>query len=319
MNPQRPTPKLPAPALLNQWPILLGLVAFLVIPFFIPIPMVLRRHPLIGNLGDQIHVPFLMALTLLIYWRGPLTGRLKAAALAGMILGGGIELVQILVGRAALLGDFGLDVAGIMLAVGLVIWKGYQRRIGLGIMISIVLLLSTQLYFLPGLVMGSYHAKQSFPLVSNFEGTHEKWLWSDTYNARLDFVKVPDSPDGPGTVLRIESGPPSRWPGAQMRHFPHDWSPYHVLKFEVRHVTPDRETVPFSIRLDDFQSRRDQTWVSNRFLATPEWTSYTMPITQRTVMHGDRILDLNDMSYLLVFMSDKKDSTAIQIDNIRLE
>ena len=319
MNPQRPTPKLPAPALLNQWPILLGLVALLLVPFFIPIPMVLRRHPLIGNLGDQVHVPFLMLLTLLMYWRGPLAGRLKAAALAGMILGGGIELVQILVGRAALLGDFGLDVAGIMLAVGLVIWKGYQRKIGLGIMVSIVFLLSTQLYFLPGLVMGSYHAKQSFPLVSNFEGLHEKWLWTDTYNAKLDFVKVPDSPDGPGTVLRIESGPPSRWPGAQMRHFPHDWSPYQVLKFEVRHVTPHRETVPFSIRLDDFQSRRDQTWVSSRYLATSEWTTYTMPITQRKVMHGDRILDLNDMSYLLVFMSEKKDSTAIQIDNLRLE
>ncbi len=319
MNHQRPTPQLPAPALLNQWPVLAGMVVVLLVPFFLPIPMALRRHPLIGNLGDQVHVPFLMILTLLMYWRGPLTGRLKAAALAGMILGGSIELIQTMVGRAALLGDFALDLAGILLAVGLVIWKGHQRKIGLGIMVSVILILSTQLYFLPGLVLGSYHAKRSFPLVSDFEGSHEKWLWSDSYNARLDFVKVPDSPGGPGTVLRIESGPPSRWPGAQMKHFPHDWSQYRVLKFEARHVTPHRETVPFSLRLDDFQSRRDQSWVNSRFVATAEWKSYTMPIARRQVLYGDRILNLNDMSYLLVVLSDKKDSTAIQIDNLRLE
>ncbi len=314
MTRPRPTPALPAPTFLNSWPLLLATLAFLLIPFFLPIPMVLRRHPLIGNLGDQIHVPFLMILTLLFYWRGPLTGRLKWAILAGMILGGLIELVQTLVGRTALIEDFALDLAGIGLAAGLVIWKGHKMRAGLGLMVALVMVLSAQLYFLPGLILGSYHAQQNFPLISDFEGMHEKWLWKETCQARYDFVKTED-----GTVLQLESGPPSRWPGIQMRHFPHDWTGYSTLKLDVRHITPGREKVPFSVRLDDYQSRKDQTWVSNSFKATPEWTTYNVPVIDRKVLHGDRLLNLQDLSYLLVFLSDKNDSTIIEIDNIRLE
>ena len=319
MNNQRPTPKLPAPALLNHWPVVVGLSLLLLIPFFLPIPAVLRRHPLIGHLGDQVHVPFLMILTLLMYWRGPLTGRLKYAAVAAMVLGGSIELVQILVGRAALLADFALDLAGIGLAVGLVIWLGYGRKSGVGLILGIVLILSAQLYFLPGLILGSYRAKESFPLLADFEGIHDQWLWSNTYDALIEFVEIPDTPDGPGTVLRLESGPPSRWPGAQMKHFPHNWSAYRYLKFEARHLTPGREKVPLSIRLDDFQSRLDQTYISKYFRATTQWTTFTMPIAEQKVRNGDRIFNLDDMSYLVIFLSDKEDSTVVQVDNLRLE
>jgi len=319
MTGQRPTPKLPAPSFLNQWPVLLGLVLLVLVPFFLPIPTSLRRHPLIGNLGDQIHVPFLMVLTLLLYWRGPLTGQIKTVALAAIVLGGAIELVQPLVGRAALLADFYLDLAGIFLAVGLILWKGHERKSGLGLMVFIVMALSTQLYYLPGLVMGSYHSKQSFPIISDFEGPHEKWLWKPTYQSLVEMKKISDSPTGQGTVLRLESGPPSRWPGARMTHFAHNWSTYKVLKFDARHITPNREIVPFSIRLDDFQSRGGNSWVSNSFKASSEWTSYQVPIVERKVMHGDRILDMTEISHLLVFLSDKKDSTIIQVDNLRLE
>lgn len=314
MSKPRPAPALPAPAILSRWPVMLGMLIFLLVPFFLPIPISLRRHPLIGNLGDQVHVPFLMILTLLMYWRGPLTGRLKWAVLAGMILGGLIEFVQTLVGRTALLEDFALDLAGIGLAAGLVIWKGHKMRAGLGLMVALVMILSAQLYFLPGLILGSYHTQQVFPLISDFEGAHEKWLWSDNYNAKFDFVKTENS-----TVLRLESGPPSRWPGVQMRHFPNDWTGYTTLKLDVRHITPGREKVPFSVRLDDYQSRRDQTWVSNGFKATTEWTTYSVPFKDRQVRHGDRMLDIHDLSFVLIFLSDKNDSTIIEIDNIRLE
>ena len=314
MSRPRPTPALPAPAMLDKWPVLLGMFVFLLLPFFLPIPVALRRHPLIGHLGDQVHIPFLMILTLLIYWRGPFTGRLKMAVLAGMVLGASIEFIQLLVGRSALFQDFVLDLMGIGLAVGLVLWKGHRMRAGLGLIITICMVLSAQLYFLPGVILGSYHAKQVFPLISDFEGTHEKWLWGDSYDARLEFVET----DG-GKVLQLESGPPSRWPGARMAHFPSDWSAYSTLKLDIRHITKDRETVPFSVRLDDYQSRRDQAYVSDSFKATTEWETYSVSLVDRKVRHGDRMLNLKDISYLLVFLSDKEDSTVIEIDNLRLE
>lgn len=314
MNWSRPTPALPAPSLLNNKPVLLGLLVLLLVPFFVPIPMYLRQHPFIGHLGDQVHVPFLMMLTLLIYWRGPLTGRLRYSIAAAMILGGGIEIVQLVVGRSALLADFYLDLAGIGLATGLVLWKGYQVRAGLALMLALVMILSAQLYFLPGLILGSYHSQQNFPLISDFEGTYEGWLWSETYDALVEIVETDD-----GTVLQLESGPPSRWPGAKMTHFPHNWENYHTLKVDVRNTTPDREKVPFSVRLDDFETRHDQANISSSFKATNQWQTFSIPFANRKVRNGDRMLNLHDMSHILVFLSDKNDSTSIEIDNLRLE
>ncbi len=255
-----------------------------------------------------------MALTLLFYWRGPLTGRLKEAILAGMVLGGSIEVLQLLVGRAALWHDFIMDLAGIGLATGLVLWKGHQQRAGLALIILMVVALTGQLYFLPGLVLGSYHSQQSFPLISDFEGAHEKWLWKETDGSKIELVRNDD-----GTFLRLEGGQPSRWPGAQMRYFPHDWTGYSTLKVDVRHVTPGREKVPFTLRLDDYQTRLDQTWVSDWFTATSEWKTYSISCANRQVRHGERVLNLKDLSYILVVLSDKQDSTVIEIDNLRLE
>ncbi len=319
MNKQRPACALPAPSFLDRWQALLAISLLFLIPFFLPIPMELRRHPLIGHLGDQVHVPFLMILTLLMYWKGPFACRLKGAVLAGVILGAGIELLQLLVGRAANVADFVLDLAGIGMALGLVFWKGYKKSWGLGLICGIALLLSAQLYFLPGLIMGSYQTRQAFPLISDFNNPQEHWLWHGTYDAAVDLILIDDSPTGEGMVLQLESGPPSKWPGAKMQHFPHDWSQYKTLKVDVRHVTENREQVPFSLRLDDFQSRLKLDWASKSFIATNQWKTFSMPIDEPKVSHGDRSLNMEDLSHFLIFLSDKNDSTVIQVDNIRLE
>lgn len=319
MADNRPTPAWGPPSILNRWPVLLAVSLCLLVPFFLPIPMHLRRHPLIGHLGDQVHVPFLAALTLLIYWYGPLRGRLKYSALAALALGAAIEFLQLLVGRAALLQDFLLDVAGVTLAVGLVVWLGYRSRVGMAMMLGMALLLAGQLYFLPGLILGSYQSRQTFPVLTNFEGSYDHWLWQDTYEAQLDFVDIPAGEDSTNAVLRITGGPPSRWPGAQMRHFDSNWTAYQTLKIDVRNVTKGRAKVPFTVRLDDFRSRLDQAYVSNYFRATDQWQTFSVPLVDRQVRHGERLLEIDDLSYVLIVLGAPADSTAIEIDNIRLE
>ncbi len=104
-----------------------------------------------------------------------------------------------------------------------------------------------------------------------------------------------------------------------MRHFESDWTAFQTLKIDVRHVTEGREFVPISVRLDDFRSRRDQAYVSNYFKTTDQWQTISVPIVDRQVRHGERLLEADDISYLLIFLGDKSDSTSIEIDNIRLE
>lgn len=304
------------PRIMNDRVIQLGLFLCLLVPFFVPIPYELRRHPVISHLGDQVHVPLLAALTLALYWFGPLRGRLRAAALVAMAAGGAIEFLQILVGRSALFMDFVLDVAGVGITVGLVLWRGWHRRSGLALMLLIALALGGQLYYLPGVIMGSRHARDVFPVLADFQGLNDRWLWAGTYDANLEFST--DEASG-NTTLVLTGGPPSPWPGAQMGHFPPDWTGYSTLKLNVRHRSEGKETVPFIVRVDDFRSRRDHAWIKDNFLATDTWQTFSMPLGERMVVQETRPFEFHDVYKLLVFLGDRQDSNSIEIDNIRLE
>ncbi len=316
MRPSHPEPVWGPPALLKNRPVQLGLMACLLVPFFLPIPQVLRSNPVTGMLGDQVHVPLLAGLTLAIYWFGPLRGRLKTAAITALASGGAIEFLQLLVGRSARWGDFALDIAGVGMAVGLIHWLGLKNRRGLLAMVVIAMLLAGQLYFIPGLILGAWRAHEIFPVIADFEGSQDSWLWIDTYSAAVEFITDPADSN---TYLRVTGGPPSRWPGAQMKHFPPDWSAYSHLKLDVRHHMPGKETVPFTVRLDDFQARLDRVWISEYFRATDQWQTFSIPLGFRPVRQETRNFQCDDVQKLLLFLGDREDSNSIEIDNIRLE
>ncbi|PID80465.1 hypothetical protein CSA17_00525 [bacterium DOLJORAL78_65_58] len=315
MASHRPDPVYGPPALLDNRVVPILLAGLLLIPFFLPIPQSLRSNPVIGMLGDQVHVPLLAGLTLVLYWFGPLRGRLWYAALAALACGGAIEFLQLLVGRSALFTDFLLDLAGVGLAVGLVCWRGLKMRWGLTAMAIIALVLAGQLYFLPGMIVAGLRAARIFPVVCDFEGSQDLWLWQGNFGAVVERVHE----ESGNTYLRITGGPPGRWPGADMGHFPPDWTDFSVLKVDVRHSTPGKETVPFTIRLDDFRSRHDHVWISNSFRATTRWQTFRVPLDDRLVRQETRAFEFQDTSKLLFFLGDREDTNSLEIDNIRLE
>ena len=104
-----------------------------------------------------------------------------------------------------------------------------------------------------------------------------------------------------------------------MANFPEHWEDYSHLVLEARLVAGPRDSLRFGVRLDDFEGRKDRKWASKGFWATPGWQTHRMPIAQRKVLFGERLLDLSDVESLLVFMSQPTDSFVLQIDNIRLE
>ncbi|MBM4131159.1 hypothetical protein FJ250_09035, partial [bacterium] len=110
---ERHVPALPMPRLLRRRWLWFLVMALATLPFFVTVPLALRRHPAIAPLGDQFHVVLMAAVTILMYWRGPLRGRLWYATLAAVTGGALIEFVQPLFGRSALVKDFLLDLVGI--------------------------------------------------------------------------------------------------------------------------------------------------------------------------------------------------------------
>lgn len=316
MASSRPEPRYGPPGFLKHRAMQVVVPACLLIPFFLPIPLELRRHPILGNLGDQAHVPLLAGITLVLYWFGPLRGRLDGAALGALALGGAIEFLQSLVGRAAGLGDFILDLAGVSLTVSFLVWKGWSNRQGLWTMILVSLLLCTQFYFLPGIIMGSRRAHVIFPTLADFEGPYDSWVWKETYGSNLEILQ--DDATGNATLL-LTGNPQEKWPGAQMSHFPPDWSGFSFLKVDVRHRTPGKDFVPFTIRFDDFEGRLDHVWLSESFRATEEWQTFRFPLQERLVDQETRLFQLDDVHKLLFVLGGKARNHQLEIDNIRLE
>ena len=322
MKPANPIPAITPPKFLSTWPVRLVAVALLTVPFFVTIPMVLRRHPIISPLGDQLHVPLLAGITLMLYWRGPFSGRLWSAVLAAAFVGGAIEFIQIPFGRTAHIMDFVLDLVGIGFVVGYVFWRGYGKKVGLGLIIALLLTFPARLYHVPFVASAAYDARQTFPLLANLEGPRDHWLWDDNL-ATVAVLNIPDSPDGPGRVVRLTGGPPSHWPSAEMRRFPHDWSGYSELVLDVRLVADASGSQRFSLRLDDFNGRKDKTWISERFVATTEWQSFRFSLDSREVTNGSqktgRQFDFGDVDRILIYLPRPTSTVVLEIDNLRLQ
>jgi hypothetical protein len=309
-------PAIDQPAFLNSWLVWAGLAAALLIPFFLPIAQGLRRHPIIGALGEQLHIPLLAGIMLLVYWRGPLRGRLWWAALTTAIIGGLIEGVQTLVGRSALFADWVLDLVGIGLVVGFVLWRGHGRSQGKWLLIALLLYIPGQLWRLPFSTLARYEARQTFPVIGDFEGRQFHWLWKATNRSEVGFAP---SDSLHGQVLQLTGNPISRWPGARMTHFPEDWSSYTHLVFEARAPRHGGENLPFGVRIDDWEGRKDKLWANQRFFATEEWYTYRMKVADRAMFNGLRQLDLGDVEALLFFVGHPTDTFQLEIDNIRLQ
>jgi hypothetical protein len=326
MKKPRPVPAVLPPALLLKWQTLAIALIVLLVPFFVPIPVVLRRHPIFSPLGDQLHVVLLAGVALLLYWRGPLTGRLWPTAVAASLIGGAIEFVQIPFGRNACFGDFVLDVIGIGLVAGYVLWRGHGLKVGLGLIIALLLIFPARLYHLPFVVAASYRSRDIFPTLTDFEGRRDGWIWGGN-SAGVTVVPVDDSPEGTGHVVRVVAGPPANWPGAEMRRFPHDWSQYETLLIDVR-LVPEGATEPgveqrFGVRVDDFVGRHEDTWISDSGVATTDWQTIRIPLRDRAVTDGnqvsDRIFDLHDVDRILLYLNRPAARTVLEFDNLRLE
>ncbi|MFT5233756.1 MAG: hypothetical protein ACI9UQ_001797 [Candidatus Krumholzibacteriia bacterium] len=322
MNSQRPVPAIRPPNFLKRWQVRVAAISLLVVPFFVAIPLTLRRHPIISPLGDQLHVVLLAGVTLMLYWRGPFTGRLWPAVMAAAVAGAAIEIIQIPFGRSADIMDFVLDLVGIGFVVGYVFWRGYGKRVGLGLIIALLLTFPARLYHVPFVASAAYHARQSFPTITDLEGPRDHWLW-DGNHAVVTVLEIPDSPQGPGRVLRLTGGPPNAWPSAEMRRFPHDWLGHKELVFDARLVASEPDSHKFALRADDYIGRKEKTWISSHYIATNEWQSFSFEIGDRLVTditdQSGRLFDFGDIDRILFYLPRPTSKVTLEIDNLRLQ
>ena len=315
----RPEPAIGAPGFLRRWQVWVVLMAMFLFPFFIQIPRSFNHHPIISPIGDQVHIFLFGGITLLLYWFGPLQGRIWRVAAASAVMGGMVEFLQLLVNRQALFTDFLLDLVGIGLVVSFVIWRGHGRQASKWIFLLLLLSIPAQLYYLPWRISAIYRCQNMFPTLANFETYEDRYMWNPNTKGKLTYPRIADTPDGEGHVLRLAGGPESHWPGATMRRFPEDWSGYTALKLDARLVDAPGDTIKFGLRLDDYEGIKETVWVAQSFRTTRQWQTFTMPIADRRMHNSDRNLNLEEMDRFIIYFSRPQEVWTIEIDNIRLE
>lgn len=307
-------PAWPAPAFLSRPGSWLALLAVLLIPFLVPIPMALQRDMVVSTLGDRAHVVLLGALTLALYWRGPVAGRLGAVVVLAAVIGGGIEILQLYVGRSALWHDFVLDLLGIGAAAGLVLWRGHGKQGGMALLVVCLMVVAWELRTLPERHTAAREMADRFPQLSAFDGERALTLWHEYGGGRISLAQAPR-----GKVLRLDVRPSEIWPGVILRDFLHDWSAYDSLKFDLRLARATADTMPVGFRMDDFEGRRDHDWCSRRFAVTRTWRTCAVPLHGRVTHWSGRPFEGDDVFAFAVFFMQPADSASLEMADFRLE
>jgi hypothetical protein len=307
------------PGILRRWWVGPIFAVLLLVPFFVKIPKGLNNHPIIGPFGDESHVVLFIAITLLLYWAGPFRGRLWWAVGAAVVAGGAIEIIQIPFGRQAQFKDFLLDLQGIALVAALVLWRGDRRPWGRWAMAVILLTLPLYSWRLPFIAAAASTTRDRFPVIADFEGRYDGWLWMGNMASEFEVVSIDDGPDGPTRVMRLAGAPPINWPGILVRRFQRDWTGYHTLEADVRVVDGPDDGARLGLRLDDVPGAKRDVWISKGYDIDREWQTIRFRFADTELPWGDpRVFDHADLETIIFYIPKPQVPTTIEIDNVRL-
>ncbi|MDO9172306.1 MAG: hypothetical protein Q7W29_10785 [bacterium] len=290
--------------------------AALLVPFVVPVPGSLERMQPLRSLGVIAHWGLPCALTLLLWRRGPLRGRLFAAAAAAWLLTAGCELVQGFVGRHPRWEDAGVDLAGVVSAVGWVLARARGRRAAYALVLAGFALVPYLLRDLPGIVRGSRLAQARFPLLADFEDDREFALLGDNDEGGGVFW-VGAGAGSSSRVLNLRAEAGDVYPGVVIRGLPRDWSAWRTLAFDARLAGAGAEEL--TVRLDDFQGRSDPVWIGESFRLGPQWTRCVMDLRAARPREGARTFRLDDIDSMLFFLGRPEGGVTVQLDNVTLE
>jgi hypothetical protein len=127
------------------------------------------------------------------------------------------------------------------------------------------------------------------------------------------FIRLDDG----GRVLSFKGEPEDAWPGVVLKGMPRDWSGYDTFAFDARVV--DGEQAAVTVRLDDFDSRKDSAWCGESFRLTQQWRRCEFDLAAAAAEVEGRTFRLDDIDSLLLFTGRVERPTVIQLDNISLE
>lgn len=293
-----------------------GLLVVLLIPLFVGIPPRLRYDPLIGTLGSRYHIGLFFVLTLVLYHRGPLRGRLTLVVLISLLVGAASELLQARFGRSPAVADWLLDAQGVGFAVCWIWFRDRGRRfLPLAGVIVLAGLVLWPLRHLPVTVQEFRAAQARFPVLDDFERPNALALWSKRRQQGLTREPVA----GRGHVLQVYNDGNDRWPGATTGRLPWNWSDHAELHVDCRLIEPSPDSLRVSVRIDDRAGPDDADWAFKGFTVGHEWRTLVVRLDELTTRNRQRPIARDEVFSITIYAVRNEPGTiAYQIDDLRL-
>ena len=191
-------------------------------------------------------------------------------------------------------------------------------------LLAILLIIAGCLYGVRG-IWDTLRARYDFPVLADFESTDELLRWQ-TREAQLTQSREHAVTGKFAGKLVLGVG---RYPGVSIELPDNDWSVYRWLKIDI--VWPNKKkplrvprsvlkTLALRLKLED---QGPSNSIDDRFESTilihPGMNRIKIPLTEISNGPVNRLLRLDAMSTLSLFVTDLKNSHTLFIDRIRLE
>ena len=275
-----------------------------------------RSHELTWGLGHILC--FAVWSALFLEWRREwsFVRQFVVVIFLTLLLGVGIELIQATLGRNFDLADVLNNLAGSLLVLAFsACGRQSPKRWRLLVQLLAVLMLSVGLFPLGKALFDEYQASTQFPILSDFESSLEldRWQGNSLRSMNRDFVAHGDF------SLKVDLNT-DRYSGLSLKFLPGDWRAFEMLTFDL--YNPSKAALRVTCRIHDrFHADYDNAYTdrfNKTFIIEPGWIQVDLPLKQVSEAPKNRMLDLEQVAGLGIFVMDQKEAKTLYIDHVRL-
>ncbi len=234
-----------------------------------------------------------------------------------ILIGGGIERLQLLVGRQCSFQDVLLDIYGTLAFFAFFALKREEiKKIQLRIFqLFVALLLLNQGLPLAEFITNEITAKKNFPVLSDFETFFEKERWKSS--GRLSIAN--NLVTGRGKSLKVDLLP-AKYANISLDYFPSNWEGFKYLKVSIFYTEPDTFKIYVRIHdeLHEKKGRKYKDRYNSAFFLKKGWNNITISLNDVQNAPSGRKMDMSQIKSLLFFAYKLKTPISLYIDDVKL-
>ncbi len=235
-----------------------------------------------------------------------------------LVVGGGIEILQLAVGRYFELMDVVFDGCGVVLAWSLYSLSQYKQKKTYVLSHMLLIVMSLVIVFYPVwfVLRDEQSMREAFPVLADFEHVNELRRW-ELNNAQIALQQTHVRHGISGLAINLTEG---RYPGISLKELIGDWRAYRYLKLNI--LNPQADEQRMELKIYDKQHLKNGHPYADRFNRViklrPGWNLISIDLNDIRLAPKRREMDISDMSTISLFLHNVKKPKQMYMDYIYL-